>query len=231
MYTAFHARRYATLISLLSTYVKSPDSTIIDVGRSQLTAQLHELFTARVDSLGLEADRELATGYYYHMDLNDTQYPNLWPKNLPTYDAVIAAEVIEHLHVSPFWVFSFLRTLMNRTGVLIVQTPNAVALHNRLIMLSGHNPFELIRQAQIAGNPGHFREYTMSELRQYAKKTGFKIIDSFFGNYFDYRVLARNSVHRHLLSLVVHSYDLVPSSLRPGITIVMRQETEPATAS
>lgn len=220
MYTYFHAKRYATLISLLPAYLESPNPTIMDVGRSQLTAQLFKRFNVRVDSLGLEADHQLETGHYYHMDLNDTQHPNLWPKNFPRYDVVIAAEVIEHLHVSPFWVFNFLKTLMNRTAVLIIQTPNAVVLHKRLIMLSGRNPFELIREAPT--NPSHFREYTVNELRQYAKKTGLTIINSVFGNYFDYRVLARNSVHRHLLSLVVHSYDVLPSSLRPGITIIMR---------
>lgn len=216
-YVAFHAKRYATLISVLSPYFKGRKLDVLDIGFSQLTGLLNDTFGVKVDSLGLEPDHHTSSGTYYHFDLDNTQYPNTQRKDLPKYDVVIAAEVIEHLHVSPTWVLGFLKTLMKQSAFLVIQTPNAVVLHKRLIMLAGRNPFELIR------NHGHFREYTLKEMKQYAENAGLLIDKFFFGNYFDYRYLAHSRRSRVGLGFLNLVYAVAPPTLKPGITIILKQ--------
>lgn len=87
---------------------------------------------------------------------------------------VVFAEVIEHLYASPRLVLRFLHHLLSGAGVLLIQTPNAASLTKRVKLLAGSNPYEKIRED--ATNPGHFREYTASELREYASSEGFEVI-------------------------------------------------------
>ena len=84
---------------------------------------------------------------------------------------MVFAEVIEHLHTSPLHSLNFVRGLVAESGVVILQTPNAVSLPKRLKVLGGRNPYEQIRADP--SNPGHFREYTLRELEGYARETGF----------------------------------------------------------
>ena len=44
------------------------------------------------------------------------------------YDAIVFAEVLEHLHTSPTLVLQVLTSLLKPGRLLVVQTPNAVAL-------------------------------------------------------------------------------------------------------
>jgi hypothetical protein len=60
-----------------------------------------------------------------------------------------------------------LSSLLREGGKIVLSTPNAAALHNRLRLLRGVNPFERIRYYDR--NPGHFREYTADELRSMAE--------------------------------------------------------------
>lgn len=45
----------------------------------------------------------------------------------------------------------------------------------------GRNPYELIRESRT--NPGHFREYTLDELVNYAKQTGFSVESAEYCSY------------------------------------------------
>src|SRR5262249_11818133 len=150
-----------------------PGMTVLDIGWSQLTEQIGERFFVTVDALGFDADGELSAGRYYNFDLNDCQYPNRCRSDLPRFDAIVFAEVLEHLHTSPAWVLRGLATLLKPNGFILLQTPNAVALPRRLKMLLGRNPYELIRED--CTNPGHFGEYTADELCNYAASAGLAV--------------------------------------------------------
>jgi hypothetical protein len=166
----------------LEKYCPAP-KRILDIGTSPLTATMHERFKVPVDSIGFEQDAPTPTGQHYHLDLNLVLDS---PRNdLPKYDAVVFAEVLEHLPTSPRLVLDYLRKLLTPTGIMILQTPNGVHLTNRIKMLIGRNPFELINENP--NNPGHFREYTASELRTYAEASGYRVLDLQFGSYFDAR--------------------------------------------
>ena len=132
------------------------------------------------------------------------------------------AEVIEHLYTAPKLVLSFLRALLTDRGVLIIQTPNAAALHKRAELLLGRNPYELIRET--TNDPGHFREYTKKELIRIAEDAGLTVDRWLAGNYFDYRfVEGAGERHARLGRPLNLIYRCAPPSLKPGQTLVVRR--------
>ena len=139
---------------------------------------------------------------------------------------MVFAEVLEHLHTSPRHVLDFLRTIVAPGGVLILQTPNAVAFHKRLYMLCGRNPFELFREDLC--RPGHYREYTLAELGSYARKSGFELVSGKYQSYFDYRYRGhgpgrRANPHRGSSILANTFYRYCPAQLKPGLMLVLRR--------
>jgi hypothetical protein len=131
--------------------------------------------------------------------------------------------VIEHLYTSPKLVLGFLRRLVSPSGVLLIQTPNAVSLTKRVKLLAGAHPYEKIRET--ARNPGHFREYTAGELREYAAASGFEVLHCRHYNYFDFRFSshAGSSTPRWIEAMKYVALHWVPPSLKPGISLVLRR--------
>ena len=226
-YLHYHAPRYSTLLNLVQQEYQEGDR-ILDIGRSQLTEMAVTALNTSVDTLGFAQDEDTDLGKHYHFNLNNSQEPNLWRKDLEPYDLIIFAEVIEHLYTSPNFVLSFLNSITAVGGRIILQTPNAVALHKRIKILLGKHPYEKIREDNT--NPGHFREYTKQELINYSKNTGFKLKNILYGNYFDYRyqdIPERPEVkYQPKLKLINDFYSLCPASYKPGLTCVLVKEGE-----
>jgi hypothetical protein len=168
-----------------------------------------------LDTLGFN-DYRFAAGegsLHIEMDLNDAHSAENWPKSQGEgYDLIVFAEVVEHLYTSPEQVLNCLKGMLRTGGRILVQTPNAAALKKRLKLLSGKNPYELIRLDRT--NPGHFRELTVGDLRRYAKRCGLQVegvwMDS---NLVDGRAFERmcDRVSRFL-----------PKKLRGGISMSLR---------
>ena len=223
-YYAYHAPRYVTLLRLLAEFLVPREQRILDIGPTSFSDLLHRQFGLPVDSLGFAPDEPLSRGQHVKFDLNDAQWPERWRNDLPQYDAVVMAEVIEHLHTSPALVLAFLRTVVRPGGVLIVQTPNAVRLGTRVKLLLGRHPFQLI--AEDTEEPAHFREYTLMELSRYATSAGFDVVAAVHDSYFDLRYSAHDGVAHGsaaLLSAKNKVYHALPQRLRMGITLVLRR--------
>jgi SAM-dependent methyltransferase len=222
-YIAYMAPRYAFLLDLVERRLQRREGRILDIGPTNLTGMLYEQSRLPVDSLGFEPDSTLPRGRHYHFDLNDAQWPDRWRTDLPMYDLVVMAEVIEHVHTSPRLVLSFLRTLMRPGAVLILQTPNAARLGARIKLLRGRHPYQLI--SENVSQPGHHREYTAQELHAYATGVGFDVDACFFKSYFDLRYSDHDlRVHRsaRMGALLNTVYGHMPPRLRMGITMVLR---------
>jgi SAM-dependent methyltransferase len=207
VYLRTHSRRYQLLFDVVRSL--APQSILV-VGPSHESVLLRdEVPGVRVDTLGWEDHRFPRAGDERHVqhDLNDPDYPELDP-----HDVVICAEVIEHLHISPVPVLRFLAGGLAPGGHLVVQTPNATALPKRLRMLLGRNPYEPIREE--AGNPGHFHEYTVGELRDAVEAAGLDVERVLTANYFNHGS-QKNRAYRAL-------GPLLPGTLREGITVVAR---------
>jgi trans-aconitate methyltransferase len=164
---------------------------ILDVGPLFETRLLRQRYPdAVVNTLGFEpadlspklALLEPRDGEcHVEFDLNDAHNPERWP-NVGEHQVVIMAEVIEHLYTSPVIILQCAKTWLVSNGALILQTPNAVALHQRIKMLIGRNPCEPIRASRT--NPGHFHEYTIEELETAADAAGLEPVWHSFHNYF-----------------------------------------------
>ncbi|HEV8577948.1 MAG TPA: class I SAM-dependent methyltransferase [Thermoanaerobaculia bacterium] len=224
-YVAYHAARYAYLLEVLAKHGLGTDSKVLDIGPSRLTTLIRERFGIAVDSLGFGEDRVTAEGRHFAFDLNLAQRRENWRRDLPRYDFVVMAEVLEHLYTSPQLVLSFVRTLLSDGGRLVLQTPNAASLPKRLKLLLGRNPSQMIRLDPQ--NPGHFREYTRRELAGLAAELGFQVEQCTVAFYFDARFAHHESGEAAgrkvaLGALKNAVYRLLPSSLREGITMVWR---------
>jgi hypothetical protein len=212
-YLSFHQRRYRLLLEVVQDLLRDQDgASILDVGPSFQTGLLRALPRLRVSTLGFEDLRfpPRSSETHVHCDLNDAQDPNRWPAVCEEFDGVVFAEVLEHLYTAPTLVLRMLGRFVRPGGWLLVQTPNAVRLSARARMVLGRNPFELIRED--ATNPGHFREYTLDELRHFGEQAGFRVERFAAAEYFTPPGRARG-VYRTLAGRL-------PSRLRSGLTIV-----------
>jgi SAM-dependent methyltransferase len=207
VYLRTHARRYAVLLELVEGFAPK---TILVVGPSYESVLLREAIPgATVDTLGWEDHRfpRVAGERHLQHDLNDPDYPDLDP-----HDVIVCAEVIEHLHVPAELVLRALAAGLAPDGHLVLQTPNATALPKRLRMVVGRNPYEPIRSQP--GNPGHFHEYTVNELRDAFEAAGLELERLIAANYFDHGS-RKNRAYRAV-------GPALPSRLREGITVVAR---------
>ena len=177
------------------------------VGPSYESTMLREI--APVDTLGWDDHRfPRVDGERHHQhDLNDPSYPEVEP-----FDVVVCAEVVEHLKVAAVPVLRFLGGLLAPDGRLVLQTPNATALPKRVRMLIGRNPYAPIRDEPA--NPGHFHEFTVSELRKALRDAGLEVERLLTANYFDHGS-RKNQVYRAV-------GPFLPRTLREGITVVAR---------
>lgn len=84
------------------------------------------------------------------------------------FDVVLLIDIIEHLHRSPRELLNYSISLLKPNGLLIIETPNTVALVNRLKVLFGKT--NQVSADFIYWNieeyRAHIREYTQSELKQ-----------------------------------------------------------------
>jgi SAM-dependent methyltransferase len=223
-YLAFHRPRFAMVIDILRRSTETRPR-VLDVGRSPLTTMIHEELGVPVDSLGLEPDDELPTGRHFSFDLNDAQFRDRWRTGLGPYDAVVFAEVIEHLYTAPELVLDYVRELLVPGGLLVVQTPNAASLGKRVKLACGTNPFERIRADRL--NPGHYREYTLGELVELMGRGGFDVERTYRRYYFDARFARHergDEAPRRIGGFVRNVvYRLLPPQLREGMTVVARR--------
>ena len=227
-YITTHAKRYAFLLNKLLKIrdtISDNEINIMDIGPSYLTEQIQNAFpNDTVYSLGY-SHTESRGGHFpegvkvneeriIHFDLNTVQERDKWI-TAPPCKIVILAEVIEHLYTAPNLILNFIRTFLDNDSPLIIQTPNAVSLYNRLKMICGENPFELIRESNL--NPGHFREYTKKELFSLAEKSKYKVIDFMYSNYFDLQPVTYKTIGYRFLQLVFGK------SLKDGMTIILKK--------
>jgi 2-polyprenyl-3-methyl-5-hydroxy-6-metoxy-1,4-benzoquinol methylase len=215
-YLAMHERRYEALLNEVRAAVADlPRPRILDVGAAYEAEAIRLLLPgATVDTLGFADERVTPREHERHveLDLNDAEFPERRPQ-LGEYDVAVVAEVLEHLHASPLHGLRLLASALRPGGTLIVQTPNAASLTNRLALLRGRNPFEQIRESR--SDPGHFREYTVDELLALGAAAGLEPGRWFTANYF------RTGSRRN--RAFVAAARIVPRRLRAGITLVLRK--------
>ena len=186
-YWRYHKERFLFEVDLMADELRNfkgvGTARLLDIGPSFQTLMFEEVFGNRlsIDTGGF-ADEKFPPppgGVHVTLDLNDTDKPETLPQCGP-YDLVTCFEVIEHVYVSPLYVLKWLHSIMRPGGSLLLSTPNAVTLLNRIKLLLGQHPFEKIRLDRT--NPGHFREYTRTELIDFGSEAGFEVKNIYLGN-------------------------------------------------
>src|SRR5437667_5705977 len=101
------------------------------------------------------------------VDLDRAPLP--WPDG--AFDAVVAAEVIEHV-VDTDRLLAEIARVLHPGGALIVTTPNLASLENRLRLLLGRYPMWM--DVGVEGT-GHLRYYTPRMLRHQLGRHGLRV--------------------------------------------------------
>lgn len=167
-----HAVRFEYVLRYLEARGRACVRTMLDIGGSFQTSLLAEQFPEwRIDTLAEGDDprfRLPPPSRFFAFDLNAAIYPQQWPVLGGPYDLIVFMEVIEHLVAPPPSVLRCLAAQLRPGGAILLTTPNAAWLKNRLKLLRGKNPFELLREDRS----GHVREYTLDELQDAAAQAG-----------------------------------------------------------
>jgi hypothetical protein len=179
-YKAMHDFRHRKTVEICKQYVSSPEAKVLDVGRSAMTdllaAQYRDISTLGFPIvLGPGESDPRPQVPHIEFDLTRCADTRSWPARNGEFELIVYCETIEHLPIAPEFSLIFLGYLLKRGGRLLVTTPNAVRLGNRIRMALGQNPFERIRY--FDQNPGHFREYTRAELIAMAEPSGLNCIE------------------------------------------------------
>lgn len=224
-YLRGQSRRIEYLAQLVQRYCDKLErsANILDVGPHFLTRYIMDTINPRpsMSTLGYPYSRLVPRDLLVEQvttNLNEcANSPPIFTDQ--KFDVILFCEVVEHLFIPPDVILSFLRNFLRPDGgVIILGTPNAVCLSNRLRMMTGENPFHSLSRDWKSG-AGHIREYTMQELRQYGKVAN---LDVEFEEYCDYwkQWMYINNITE--LEREVPSY-------RTGLTIVYRigATTEP----
>lgn len=172
-YLDLHARRYAETMALLPA-APQEGSALLDVG--VFPGHLAALARARgyqVSGLGNEEmtagfrERAACAGLELHQ--RDVEL-DPFPFDDDRFEAVLFCELIEHLYRNPFHVLAEIFRVLRPGGVLILTTPNLASLdkinkllHGKTFMPSLRSPLDEI--FPLNPNYGHYREYTMEDLR------------------------------------------------------------------
>ncbi len=170
-----HAVRFEFVLRELDRRFRRRACTALDIGASFQTRMIAEYFPEwRVDTLADYHDDRFSLpppSRHFQFDLNAALDRARWPALGGPYDLIVFMEVIEHLNTPPRRVLEFLAAQLAPGGVIVLTTPNAVWLKNRLRLLMGRNPFELLRDDRS----GHVREYTLAELSTATREAGLEV--------------------------------------------------------
>jgi len=230
-YLRTHARRYAWTMEYLAPLIAERRRAgpgrvlrILDVGPSFQTFLLKELAPdATVETIGFydphffdvppdegEVRLRLPADAHISFDLNEAVNPDRSP-SLSDYDLILMAETIEHLHIGPAPVLRLLAGGLRDGGVLVVQTPNAVALHKRVWMALGRSP--LAPLPDYRPGEAHLHEYTIGELLAGGARAGLEPIDVAARNYIGgtWPARAYGALGR-----------ILPTGMRDGIAVTFR---------
>ncbi|MEO7103780.1 MAG: methyltransferase domain-containing protein [Gemmatimonadaceae bacterium] len=225
-YFAYNRGRYVALaaavaetLALLDDVHSSQPVRLLDIGPGYQTIMFRRLWPdLQIDTLGFPDDKfpPAPNEHRTVFDLNDASDQARWPALGNTYNVISYCEVVEHLYTSPVHSFNFLAAGLAPNGLMLVTTPNGIALHRRLRLLLGRNPQELIRED--LSNPGHYREYSRMELIELARHAGLSHVFTRMGHY-----TTTGSLSSRVFGALT---PFMPMDLRKDMTIVFRKQSD-----
>lgn len=98
------------------------------------------------------------------------------------FQTVLCCELLEHLQCDPMQMMREIHRVLQPDGVLILTTPNVASLRVVDRVLRGNHPAYYnryprpFRRGELAPDPGHFREYSPTEIAQLLSDSGFVVL-------------------------------------------------------
>jgi 2-polyprenyl-3-methyl-5-hydroxy-6-metoxy-1,4-benzoquinol methylase len=164
-YPAVERARIALAVSLLGT-----GKNVLDVGAydGQISNAIRQKGN-RVTALDVSSEAlKIAAGRGIPTICADLSAD--WPIDDNAFDAVFAAEVIEHIVDGDHFLRECRRVVVPG-GQLVITTPNLASLGRRVLLLFGKNPY--IDTALRPDQAGHVRYFVRESLRSLLKENGF----------------------------------------------------------
>ncbi len=91
------------------------------------------------------------------------------------YDLILLLDVIEHIP-KPKRLLKSIINLLNKDGRIFITVPNSVSIRKRLSVLVGKTNYANYDEFYDEDNyRGHWREYSIGDIKKMTKKIGFKI--------------------------------------------------------
>jgi 2-polyprenyl-3-methyl-5-hydroxy-6-metoxy-1,4-benzoquinol methylase len=170
------ALRWSEILRVINRWVERPmERSCLDIGVTPFTFALSRRFK-QVSALDLapafESRCKKAGIQYYAGGILCA--PDLVPDG--SFDCILCLEVLEHLHMNPVSVFTWLKNKLKQRGVLILSTPNMMCLSNRIRMLFNQRlawfDYPPFAESEFADRGHqHDRVYMPAELRMYLAAT------------------------------------------------------------
>ncbi|MBI4136788.1 class I SAM-dependent methyltransferase [Candidatus Roizmanbacteria bacterium] len=187
-YFVIHQERYKIILQEIMKLNLPKNSRVLDIGCYPLhlfTALQREPFEFKMN--GIASNHEPVT------EENIAQL-NIEKEKLPfkkeTFDLVLMTEVVEHLTVDPRAYLTEVKRVLKNNGYLLITTPNAAHLKNRMKLLSGksaHFPLEQLLETNVDDESIYFRhnrEFTMEELKMILQSAKYEIRDSKYESFY-----------------------------------------------
>ncbi len=96
-----------------------------------------------------------------------------WPLESGKFDVVLCMEILEHLLLDPYTVFSEARRVLAPGGKFILTTPNIASFVGLQAMLEIRSPYTYGVYSRNGSYGRHNREYVPHEIEQLGHSTGF----------------------------------------------------------
>jgi len=185
-YFRLHRRRYIALLQALEV---PQGSRVLEVGCNP--GQFTEILVqAGFRVWGLDLRPEDRSALWQRLGV-EVRRGNLETEPLPfaagSFEAVVFSEVLEHLSRSPLAALEEMRRVLVPGGWLVLSTPNALYLRERLLLglrlflwMSLEPAEEFRHRMELRGDAGytvHQRLYTAGELRWLLRRAGFERVD------------------------------------------------------
>ncbi len=147
---------------------------------------------------------------------------NLFYDSLPfpdeSFDFVYMGAVFEHLPFGHKKVIGEIKRVLKGNGYLIIDTPNAAFLVNRIKLLLGKPilpPMELFYNSD--NYEGHLREFTLEEMKSILNYSGLRVIEAKMLNFAFHPVLRyeRSNWKKRLLITIAYSVSIAVSPFSP----------------
>jgi SAM-dependent methyltransferase len=231
VYLRDHRVRFVELVGLVGVlHQASPLRRIAEIGPTKFLAPLlasltgAEIVTVErpVADGGRDDAWAEAVGVTEHvnLDLNVTPLGDVLPEPVRgSCDLVVCGEVVEHLLADPAEILADLLELLAPGGLLVVTTPNYLALRSIRVMEAGRSPASRFSRAE--GNVDahyHLREYTMLEVEEAMAEAGYRVDLAAFSACWDagdtiVAAWANRQVRANLVVVGSRAGDDVPTAL------------------